>query len=385
MRMPLSFTETQNAIITRSLTAASVLVLFGVVVAGFVIILNGLASLVHVIGPVIVAFFLATLTKPIYEAYLKLLKRDTLAIVAFVLTFALPFACLLTVLIANLWEQLSHLIDKAPQILSFTMDAIKEYVPSLASVVDEYRGQLSTLIEQGLVNWKAVFATLTKGFTLGGVVMSSVVVLTMWAVMPVYWILFVMQPILRGSEMVAKIPYLTEEQCVGIGMRWDQFRELIVSYFRGQILDVSIQAVLYGVAFTLIGLPGGFFIGVMTGYMNLLPYIGSTVALLIALPVALFTGGIYTVVAVLVAFTLVQSLDGYVIQPKIQGDRMQLQAWQIIFALLFWTQVAGFIGLLIAIPLTAFLRSLLEGILDAQRQYRAIGKVDKKGLVCDDR
>jgi predicted PurR-regulated permease PerM len=44
-------------------------------------------------------------------------------------------------------------------------------------------------------------------------------------------------------------------------------------------------------------------------------------------------------------------------QPYIQGDRMKLSAWQIVFALLFWTQLGGFLGLLLAIPLTAFVKA----------------------------
>ena len=53
----------------------------------------------------------------------------------------------------------------------------------------------------------------------------------------------------------------------------------------------------------------------------------------------------------------VQTFDGYVMQPYIQGNRMKLAAWQIVFALLFWTRLGGFLGLLLAIPLTAFVKA----------------------------
>jgi predicted PurR-regulated permease PerM len=95
--------------------------------------------------------------------------------------------------------------------------------------------------------------------------------------------------------------------------------------------------------------------------LNIVPYLGSMVGLAVALPIAFFQedGGLSTCVLLLVVFAVVQQIEGWFLTPKIMGQRTGLHFMAIIVAIFFWgTALGGILGLIVAIPLTAFLASL---------------------------
>ena len=98
-------------------------------------------------------------------------------------------------------------------------------------------------------------------------------------------------------------------------------------------------------------------LGLLLGLLNIIPYLGSILGLGIALPLAYFQqdGGLFTLGGVLVVFTVVQLIEGYFLTPRIMGDRTGLHPMAIIVAVFFWgSALSGILGMILAIPLTAF-------------------------------
>jgi len=115
--------------------------------------------------------------------------------------------------------------------------------------------------------------------------------------------------------------------------------------------------VLYGVGFMLVGLPYGFIIGFTLGVLNLVPLFGTVTCLPIALPLAFFGdgGSLLRLSGVVGVWLVGQVLDGYLITPKIQGNKTGLGYAGVIFSFFFWAAVfRSILGLLLAIPLSAF-------------------------------
>ena len=140
-----------------------------------------------------------------------------------------------------------------------------------------------------------------------------------------------------------------------------EFVDIIVAFFRGQLIIAFLQGLLFAAGFSLVGLRYGFVIGLLLGFLNVIPYLGSMIGLAIAIPLALFQadGGWTTCLLVLVVFAVVQQIEGWFLTPKIMGDRTGLHFMAIIVAIFFWgTALGGILGLILAIPLTAFLASL---------------------------
>jgi predicted PurR-regulated permease PerM len=141
-------------------------------------------------------------------------------------------------------------------------------------------------------------------------------------------------------------------------------------YLHGQLTVCVILGVYYAIGLTVAGLNYGILIGVVSGFLTFIPYVGSLTALVVSLCVALaqFYPD-WTHILVIVGIVLVgQFLEGNVLSPKLVGESVGLHPVWLIFALLACGYLFGFVGLLLAVPLAA-----AAGVLTrfALRRYRA--------------
>ena len=144
----------------------------------------------------------------------------------------------------------------------------------------------------------------------------------------------------------------------------------LISFFRGQVLVAFIDGILVGIALTLFGLPYGFLIGVFMAMLGVIPYIGNIICLIPACVIAWFHAkgeapfGLesmpYTV-GVVIIFVVVQQINSLVTAPKIVGESVGLHPMTVIFSMVFWTVIlGGFVGALLAVPLTAAIKVLFR-------------------------
>ncbi|MFH1498000.1 MAG: AI-2E family transporter [Verrucomicrobiota bacterium] len=136
-----------------------------------------------------------------------------------------------------------------------------------------------------------------------------------------------------------------------------EFVNIVVSFFRGQLLIGLIMGVLLAIGFTAVGLKFGLLIGLVLGVLNIVPYLGTIIGLCIALPLAFLQpgGGWETVIWVSAVFVIVQNIEGWFLTPKIMGERTGLHPVMVIVSIFFWgAALNGILGMILAIPLTAF-------------------------------
>jgi predicted PurR-regulated permease PerM len=131
--------------------------------------------------------------------------------------------------------------------------------------------------------------------------------------------------------------------------------EHLITFFRGQVLVAICDGICYTIGFLLIGLPYAVLLGVMATFLTMIPFLGAIATCAAALVIAFVQFGDWQhPLLVLVVFAVVQSLEGFVIQPKIMGDRTGLHPLTIIIAVMVGTTVlGGILGGILAIPLTA--------------------------------
>ena len=177
-----------------------------------------------------------------------------------------------------------------------------------------------------------------------------------WAVLPVYFAFFLtVTPSVRSAHEL--LPFLKQETRDDLVYLIEQFVEIMVAFFRGQLIVAFMQGVLFAVGFSIAGLRYGLVLGLLLGLLNIIPYLGSIVGLSVCLPLALFQdgGGLSLVIWVMVVFTVVQIIESYVLTPRIMGQRTGLHPIVIIVAIFFWgSALGGISGMILAIPLTAF-------------------------------
>lgn len=358
-RKTLTFSAAQNRLITSSITLfCGAAILTGIVFA-VILLLKGLSYFQHILGPVIVAFFLSLLTRPWYGKLRSWFgERDLPAVIAFSLSFLIPIVLLCWFFGAFLIEQGLNLCHALPHAMEQVRDTLLTKLPDAKELILEIFPNISDFKDaEGALSLSKLMEVAGKGIHVGGAVFAAGSAGLLWLLTFFYWIIFVMQRPLTGDQFADLLPFLSTAKRLTVARHFQNFTAIIVSYFRGQILDVIIQGFLYGLAFQIMQLPNGFIIGFVLGLLNLVPYLGVTIGLCMALPVAYSYAGLHYTLAIFAVFCCIQTFDGYVMQPHIQSKRMKLSAWQIVFALLFWTQIGGFLGLLLAIPLTAFVKA----------------------------
>jgi predicted PurR-regulated permease PerM len=145
--------------------------------------------------------------------------------------------------------------------------------------------------------------------------------------------------------------------------------EVLGQYLRGQLTVMVILAVFYSAGLAMFGLDLALPIGVFSGLAVVIPYLGFGVGLVLALLAGLLQFAAWkAAVMVAVVFGLGQLLEGFVLTPRLVGERIGLHPLAVIFALLAFGQVFGFVGVLVALPASAI---LLVCLRRARQRYLA--------------
>jgi predicted PurR-regulated permease PerM len=133
-------------------------------------------------------------------------------------------------------------------------------------------------------------------------------------------------------------------------------------YFRGQTIIAMCVGVLFSIGFLIIGLPLAIPLGLFIGVLNLVPYlqtIGFVPTIMLALLKAYDTGQNFwgIMLAALIVFAVVQAIQDWILTPRIMGKVTGLNAAVILLALSIWGSLLGFVGLIVALPLTTLIVS----------------------------
>lgn len=356
------FTPSQAKTIATSVTvlAASIVIAFcGVflwLLAQFFLYFSG------VLAPLLVAAVLTLLLKPFYNwLHHRRGLKPALSVAVIMLSVLVPLLVVLGFSTFIIISQVASLIENIPGWYEKIVASGSAFFPQIQNLWHEYAigsrltefaqshaaeiaGRLQTMIGS------TVKAGLDASSWLGG--------LFGWLMVPVYLAFFLTLPPVRVKHMESGLPFLKPETRKDVIFLFTEFFAILVAFFRGQLLVALAQGVLYAFGFWLIGLEFGFAIGFILGLLNIVPYLGNIVGLAVALPTAYFQpdGGWIVLVLTVIVFAIVQALEAMVLTPRIMGEKTGLHPVAIIIAILFWgTALDGIVGMILAIPLTAFL------------------------------
>jgi len=361
--MALELSERQQNTIATALTILAAFVIL--VSLGLLFWLLGafLSRFANIFLPLAVAAIAALVFRPYMEWLRKRLRLPGVVAVGVV------FASILVPIVAFSWffgamivDQCNEIAHNLPQTLEKLEKWVQSKLPQAVSFVE--RHNLDTAIGDAVEGGReqivsGLRAVGSRALTAGVGMFSLVGAALSWVVLPVYFAFFLLaEGATSLSRLGGYLPFLKSETRDDVVYLIEQFVDIIVAFFRGQLIIAFLQGLLFAVGFSLVGLRYGFVIGLVLGFLNIIPYLGNIVGLSTAIPLAFFQaeGGWGRVAAVLVVFAIVQMVEGYLLTPKIMGDRTGLHPMVIIVAIFFWgTALSGILGMILAIPLTAFL------------------------------
>jgi predicted PurR-regulated permease PerM len=131
---------------------------------------------------------------------------------------------------------------------------------------------------------------------------------------------------------------------------------ILAAWIRGQAICCLFLAFVYAVGLTIVGLDLGLIVGLAAGLLSFIPYVGTVLGAAMAIMLSLSqTPGWHGIIMVCIVFGFGQALNDYVIQPRFLGDRVGLPAVWVIFSLFAGGAAFGFLGIMLAVPVTATL------------------------------
>ena len=360
--MGVELSRQQQAAVASAVTILAACVILAAVGVIFWLLGAFVSRFANVLLPLAVAGIAALVFQPYYDwLRLRLRLPGVLAVGAVFLSMLVPVAGFVWFFGGLVAEQVSDLGRQVPGWWGALVDWVRAQAPQIAEVVERYslRQRLSDFAEgSGDTVVQGLRAFGSGALTAGVGVLSVLAALLSWVVTPVYFAFFLLVRPAPGKGLDSYLPFLKPETRKDVVFLVQQFVDILVAFFRGQLIIAFLQGVLFAIGFSLVGLKYGFVIGLVLGFLNIIPYLGNIIGLGTALPLAFFQagGGWARVALVLAVFAIVQLVEGYLLTPKIMGDRTGLHPMVIIVAIFFWgNALSGILGMVLAIPLTAFL------------------------------
>jgi predicted PurR-regulated permease PerM len=328
-----------------------------------------------ILPPFVIALAIGYLLDPVANRLQSLGLSRLMATLVIMAVFTLTAVLLLLLVVPILGHQLAGFLKQLPDLLDKLEGLISRFGNWLGS------GYFAPILERfGLNPAKATEAgspvsgligdaTRTAATFFNSVVSRGIAVIsifTLLIVMPV--VAFYM--LLDWNKMIASvdslIPLRHRETAHQLAHEIDV---ALAGFLRGQSLVCMFLGTWYGLGLSAIGLNFGLLIGITAGLLSFVPYVGSLTALLLAGLVAIVQGWPHWhLFAFAVGVVLIgQFLEGNILGPKLVGDKVGVHPVWLIFALLAFGQLLGFIGLLIAVPVASATAVILRfGI----RRYR---------------
>lgn len=346
----IDFSDNQKKAIATGVTVLSLAVVFAFVAFLTWCLFRCIAFASSALIPVLLGFFLSLFFKPYFNFWCRMLKNRVLALAVMLVTVFVPLSFFLWFSGSLIVDQVMNLIEQGPAIFNRFVAWFQATFPKLDAL----------LVKMGYSH--SDISALFAKYGVSAIEAGSGIVKILFNVLSVlvsliFFVFFLMTKEHKGSEIVNSLPLLKESTKNFLAEQIDSFVAILVSFFQRQTVICLIEGTFYGTGFWLVGLPYGFIIGFVLGVLNLIPFFGSFVCLPFALPLAYFSpdGSALRLLLVLAVWISMQFLDGYLITPKIQGDKTGLGYAGVIFSFFFWAIVLGpLLGMLLAIPLSAF-------------------------------
>jgi predicted PurR-regulated permease PerM len=346
-----------------------------VVLAAVIIYLIYAAGRVAVV-PVLASVALAYLLNPIVRQFERFGLSRALSSLASIILVSLAITAFLAYVLPDLWAESSKAGAKITE--SFTPEnakrqraILRRYSPALERVagdrIESFLSDPATFYNENVSTTAAkVDEEGNVVTTPGGSVVLAWLVSSLDMLLVPFFVFYILVDFSRWRMSFEElIPPRFRDPFSGL---LDESGRILESFVRGQLLIGLIMAVFYAIGFWFLGVPAWAGIALISGLLNVVPYVGTALGMILAGGFTLAGGGgFWDAAAVIGVFVAVQTIEGYVLTPKIMGERLNLHPMAVFLGLLIGGKLFGFLGFILAIPTVAigkvffkFLRELYQ-------------------------
>ena len=318
--------------------------------------------------PVILSGLLFYLLNPLVDLMEKYKINRVLAISIIFVIIAVLLIIGLAVAIPNLQRQVVIFAQNVPSYLEDADKVIDDLVTK--RLPDDFRPQLEQVLAQFSTQataWESNISSKAVNWVSALISGTSQVIVAL-IIMP-----FMLFYLLRDGKGLRDYitQFLPNKLREPVGKVLSDVNQQLANYVRGQITVAVIVAIMFIIFFKIIGLRYAVALGVTAGVLNLVPYLGSFLAMIPALVLGLIAGPVM-LLKVIIVFIVEQTIEGRFVSPLILGSQLNIHPITILFVLLTSGSMFGIWGVLLGIPIYASAKVVISAIFDWYKEISGL-------------
>ncbi|HFH9837210.1 TPA: AI-2E family transporter [Streptococcus suis] len=332
-------------------------------------IFKPVGDFINIVTPVtILTGLLYYLLNPIVDWLEKCRISRTLAISFLFIVIAFLLVWGIAVAIPNIQQQVESFSKNVPTYIQevesrvttlLENEQFEQFRPTILEQLNKINDQIVTYAQKfssNAVNWA------------GELISTASQIIVAILIMP-----FILFYLLRdGHQLRGHVTrYLPTDWRESVGQVLTDVNSQLSNYVRGQVTVAIIVALMFSIMFSIIGLSYPVALGILAGFLNLIPYLGSFLAMIPAVILGLIAGP-FMLIKVLIVFMVEQTIEGRFVTPLIIGSSLSIHPITILFVLLTAGQMYGVLGVLLGIPIYASIKVVVKAIFEWYKQYSGL-------------
>ncbi len=344
------------------------------IIGGLALFLWILYLLKPVVIPFIIAFFIAYLFSPLVDRLQKIGLPRWLSIGTVFIGIGVAVTMAFWYIVPLIWKQLVIARDSIPVGINWINSTFLPWVSNTFNVeqMEIDTNHMSTIVMDYIQTNYSTDSLQAMALRVAQSGLNFIQVGGTVVLIPIIAFYFLLDWRRMLDSLRRLIPRPYEKTTLEIVT---ECHSVLGAFVKGQFLVMILLGIVYAVGLQLIGLDVGLIIGMIAGLASIIPYLGFAVGIVAAVIATLLQFGVdwMQLALVLVVFMIGQGVEGYVLQPFLLGDKIGLSPVAVVFAVLAGAQLAGFLGMLIALPVAAVIVVLLRHARDSYEKSQLYG------------
>lgn len=318
-----------------------------------------------ILSPFLLAGILAYICAPLVERLAKYGVPRLIGVLLVMLLFTATISLLVLILLPLVHEEAQQLILRLPDALGLLNEQLMPWLNERFGIQLKLDpASLSKLLADNQDSTQLIAQKLFQSLKIGGIALFGIAANLLLAPVVMFYLLRDWHLIL--ARLSAAVPRPWHAKTLAIVR---EINAVLAEFLRGQVLVMLLLAGYYSAGLWLAGSSFALPVGMLTGLLVFVPYLGFATGFTLALIVAVLQfAGMGPVISVLAVYGIGQALESFVLTPWLVGKRIGLHPLAVIFALLAFGQLFGLFGVLLALPVSA---ALLVGLREVRGLYLA--------------
>jgi predicted PurR-regulated permease PerM len=327
-------------------------------------LIASLSFMIYSLGYILVPFFVGIIGAYIMNhpvSFLQVYKIPravgSLLAIAFVISFV---SVMFTVAVPFIQNQIVLLSNNMPVLISYVHDILEPvlnfaalHVPSenIAQLKNQLNNQIGTMLSWGV---QLIINIIRNGLAIANLLSLLIITPVVMFYLTKDW-----PSILNNIKSI-----LPKKYAANIIEHASQVDANLSGYAKGQVIVCAILALMYAIGLSIVGLKNSILIGVITGFLSFIPYVGALIGFILSVVVHLSNTGTWNPITLIaIVFVIVQAIEGNFLTPRFIGNRIGVHPVLILFSLLAGASWFGFLGVVLALPTLATISAIARSVL----------------------